>query len=76
MAGSARDIESKALKLPLRARARLAERLLSSLDDEADVDVEAEWIREAERRLDELKSGKARGRTAAGVFRRVRAALR
>ncbi|HEX5137692.1 MAG TPA: addiction module protein [Planctomycetota bacterium] len=76
MARPARDIESKALKLPLRERARLAERLLSSLDEETDADVETEWVREAERRLDELKSGKAKGRSAAGVFRRVRAALR
>jgi putative addiction module component (TIGR02574 family) len=77
MARPARDIEAKALKLPLRERARLAERLLSSLDDESeDTDVEAQWVREAERRLDELKSGKAKGKAAAGVFRRVRASLK
>lgn len=40
MASPARQIESKALRLSPRARARLAERLISSLDDEADADAE------------------------------------
>jgi putative addiction module component (TIGR02574 family) len=76
MANPARQIESKALKLPPRDRARLAERLLLSLDEEIDPDAEALWVREAERRLDELRSGKVKGRSAASVFRRARAALR
>lgn len=71
MATSSRQLEAKILELPPRQRARLAERLISSLDEEADVDAEAAWIREGERRLDELNSGKANGRAAAGVFRRA-----
>lgn len=50
--------------------------LISSLDDEVDPDAEAMWIREGERRLDELRAGKVKGRTAASVFRKARAALR
>lgn len=76
MASSSRQLEAQVLKLPREERARLAERLISSLDEEADAEAEAAWIREGERRLDELKSGKAKGRAAAGVFRRARAALR
>jgi putative addiction module component (TIGR02574 family) len=76
MANSSRQLEAKALELPPRQRARLAERLISSLDKEVDADTEAAWIREGERRLDELNSGKTKGRAAAGVFRRARAALR
>ena len=76
MASPARQIESRALKLSPRERARLAERLISSLDDELDRDAEAAWVREAERRLDELRAGKVKGKTAASVFRKVRAALR
>jgi len=76
MANPARQIESKALKLSPRERARLAERLISSLDDEVDSDAEAVWVREAERRLDELRTGKVKGKTAASVFRKARAALR
>jgi putative addiction module component (TIGR02574 family) len=76
MASPARQIESKAMKLSPRERARLAERLISSLDVEADVDAEALWTRGGERRLDELRSRKVKGKSAAGVFRRARAAIR
>jgi putative addiction module component (TIGR02574 family) len=76
MASPARQIESEAMKLSPRERARLAERLISSLDEQVDAGAEAAWIREGERRLDELRSGKAKGRAAASVFRRARAALR
>ena len=76
MAGAARQVESEAMKLSARERARLAERLISSLDEEVDADAEAAWIREGERRLDELRSAKVKGRSAASVFRRARAALR
>jgi putative addiction module component (TIGR02574 family) len=76
MAGAARQIESEAMKLSARERARLAERLIASLDEEVDTDTEAAWIREGERRLDELRSRKVKGRSAASVFRRARAALR
>lgn len=75
MASPARQIESKALKLPARERARLAERLISSLDEDVDADAETLWVREAERRLDELRAGKAKGRSAASVYRKARAAL-
>jgi putative addiction module component (TIGR02574 family) len=76
MANPARQIESEAMKLSARDRARLAERLILSLDGEVDAGAEAAWTREGERRLDELRSGKVKGRAAASVFRRARAALR
>lgn len=76
MAGAVRQIESKALKLSVVERARLAERLNSSLDEQSDADAEAMWVREAERRVDELRTRKVRGRTAATVFRKARSALR
>jgi len=76
MANAARQVESRALKLSAVDRARLAERLISSLDEEADADAEVMWVREGERRLDELRTGKVRGRAATTVFRKVRSALR
>ncbi len=76
MASLARQLESRALKLPVDARARLAERLISSLDDQADPDAEKLWAEEAERRLDELRSGAVRSRSAESVFRKARTALR
>ena len=76
MANLARELESKALKLPRGERARLAQRLISSLDQEVDTDVEKLWLQEAERRLGELKSGKVAGIPAEKVIRKARATIR
>jgi len=69
-------LESMALKLPRRDRARLAQRLISSLDRGDDGDTDALWLQEAERRLDELKSGKVAAIAATKVIRKARSALR
>lgn len=76
MARLAREVESQALKLSSRERARLAHRLISSLDQEADTDAERLWLAEAERRLAELKSGKVAAIPAERVMKKVRSALR
>ena len=76
MARPAREVESQALKLSRSERARLAHRLISSLDEKADPDVERVWLAEAERRLAELKSGKTVAIPAEKVLKKVRAALR
>jgi putative addiction module component (TIGR02574 family) len=76
MADPARDLESKALNLPSKDRARLAERLLASLEGTADPEAEALWLAEAERRLDELESGGVVGVPAGEVFRKSRSTLR
>jgi len=76
MAKLMRDLESKALKLSPRERARLAQRLISSLDQDADADAEKLWRDEAERRLDDLKSGKVAGIPAEKVIRKARSSLR
>lgn len=72
----ARELESQALKLSRRERARLAQRLISSLDQELDADAERLWLAEAERRLADLKSGKVAAVPAERVLKKVRAALR
>ncbi len=76
MANLARDLESKALKLSRTEPARLAQRLIFSLDQERDPDAEKLWLREAERRLGELKSGKVAGIPAEKVIRKARSMLR
>ena len=76
MANSSRELESKALKLSRRERARLAQRLISSLDQEAHPDAERFWLAEAERRLADLKSGKVTAIPAERVIKKVRSALR
>jgi putative addiction module component (TIGR02574 family) len=73
--GDPREIESEALQLPPKERARLAQRLLASLDEAADRDAEQVWLQEAERRLDELESGKVAGIPAEQVFKRARSTL-
>jgi putative addiction module component (TIGR02574 family) len=76
MTRPARELESRALKLPRRERARLAQRLISSLDRDVDADVDRLWLQEAERRVAELKSGRVAGIPAEKVVRKARSALR
>ena len=76
MASIARDLEANLLTLSRKERARLAQQLIASLDQEADADADALWLREAERRLGELKSGRATGIPAEKVIRKARSALR
>jgi putative addiction module component (TIGR02574 family) len=49
------QIEQELLKLPATERARLAERRIASLDEDAEV--EAAWIAEIRRGDEELQSG-------------------
>jgi putative addiction module component (TIGR02574 family) len=76
MAHPADTLAAKALKLPPEERARLAEQLISSLEQETDADAEALWLHEAERRLAELDSGASAGRPAEQVIQKARSALR
>jgi putative addiction module component (TIGR02574 family) len=52
---STEQIERELLRLPASERARLAERLIASLDDNAEVDLA--WAEEVRRRDEELDSG-------------------
>lgn len=70
------DVIDDAMKLPARDRVRLAQQLISSLDEGADEDVESLWLAEAERRLEELRSGKATGVPAEEAFAKARDTLR
>jgi putative addiction module component (TIGR02574 family) len=76
MADPASKLEAKALKLSPEHRARLAERLISSLDQSTDPDSEELWIREAERRLEELESGGVEPAPAERVIENARSSLR
>jgi putative addiction module component (TIGR02574 family) len=69
------EIEAEALKLSPDARARLAERLLRSLEGLSDEENEALWIREAQRRNQEMDAGSTVGRPAEEVFRDARSRL-
>jgi putative addiction module component (TIGR02574 family) len=69
------EIEADAMKLPLKERVRLAQRLASSLDDEIETGVEALWFAEAERRLQELCTGNVEGIDSDEAFLKARKAL-
>ena len=69
------QVETEALKLEPQARAKLAEKLLRSLDEMSDEDIEQLWVEEAVRRDAEVDSGEASLRDAADVFRDARTRL-
>ena len=71
-----KKIEHDALSLTSQERAFLADRLLSSLDDEALTEVDAAWIQEAERRYQEYKDGKRPGISASDVFAKADSMLK
>ena len=70
------DLVADAMQLPMRERVRLAQQLISSLDEQTETDVEELWFAEAERRLEELRSGKVQGMPADEAFAKARNALR
>ena len=69
------SIEAAALSLDPRSRARLASRLLASLDALSPEENEAMWVEEAERREAELDAGTEQARPAQEVLRDARARL-
>jgi hypothetical protein len=73
---SIKDIEAAVLKLVPRERARLAEKLLESLEDLSEEENQAVWNQEAERRDAAWTASGSRGRLAKSVLRRTRAKLR
>ena len=71
---STEEVEAEALKLSPRERARLAERLLESLENLTDEENEKLWAEEAARR-DAAWDG-ATARPAADVLREARSRLK
>ena len=75
MAHSAAEIEDDALGLPVEDRARLALRLLASLEEtlESPAEIEKLWVAEADRRFRELRDGVVQVIPARTVFAELRA---
>lgn len=70
------QIAADAMRLHPRDRVKLAQRLVSSLDPAVEKDVEGLWLIEAERRLEELRTGEATGIDAQEAFRKAHEALK
>jgi hypothetical protein len=69
------QVETEALKLEPQARAKLAEKLLRSLDELSEKEIEQLWAEEALGRDAEIDSGAASLRDAEDVFRDARSRL-
>src|SRR5690349_11396552 len=76
MSSNLDQLTADAMKLSIRDRVQLAQRLVETLDDEVESNTEALWFVEAERRLEELRSGKVEGVYSDEAFRTAREALK
>ncbi len=70
------DVEAEALKLDPKARARLAGKLLQSLEDLSEEENARLWAEEAQRRDAKMDADPTSGRPADEVFRDVLAKLK
>jgi putative addiction module component (TIGR02574 family) len=78
MARPLKEIEQELLHLPQAERARLAHRLIVSLDEDLPPDegIEAAWLDEIKRRDAEIERGDVRTIPAEDAMRRVSEALK
>ena len=67
-------VEAEALKLSPEERAQLADRLITSLFE--DKEVEEAWAAEVERRVEDIETGRAQLAPAADAIARARAAIK
>jgi putative addiction module component (TIGR02574 family) len=74
MATQLEIVEAQALRLTAEERAQLADRLITSLFE--DHDIETAWAEEVERRIEEIESGRAKLVPAAEAITRARAAIK
>ena len=73
---SSEEIEVEALKLAPNDRARLAEKLLQSLENLSDEENARLWAEEAERRNEAWDADPTIGRPAGDVFRTARTRIK
>jgi putative addiction module component (TIGR02574 family) len=71
---NATDLMTEATSLPLEERARLVDVLLQTLNP-ADDSIKAAWLAVAQRRLEDLRSGRVAAIPGEAVFDKVRRRL-
>ena len=74
MSSQVEVLEAQAMKLTAEERARLADRLIASLTENAEI--EEAWAAEVERRIAEIEAGRAPVVPAADAISRARDALK
>jgi len=67
---NAQQLIAEANELPLEDRALVADSLLHSLNASS-ADIDQQWLKAAQHRLDELKSGKVTAVSAQDVFAKI-----
>jgi len=70
------ELTTRALALPAKSRAELAELLIQSLEEEDDKDLKAAWLAEIHRRDQQIRAGASVIKPAEEVLREARAHLR
>jgi putative addiction module component (TIGR02574 family) len=70
------NVVQQALRLELRDRAKLTEKLLASLDGLSEAEIEQLWLDEAAQRLEDYRAGRSEGIPAGDVFREADDLLR
>jgi len=76
MAATFEDVVEQAMALPTEARARLADLLVESLDADVLGPHDELWLAEAQRRLDDIRSGRVQTIPGDEALRTVRDSLR
>jgi putative addiction module component (TIGR02574 family) len=69
-------IEREAMHLPPEDRAQLAQKLIMSLENLSESELEKLWLDEAERRAQEIDGGKVQLASSEEVSQKARALLR
>ena len=75
MSSSTRKLDEQFAGLSQKERARLALKLIESLDPGTDEDAEELWLDEAERRLAEYDAGKTKSRPVNDVVSEIKSKL-
>ena len=70
------DVLQRALALDLKCRAQVAEKLLGSLEDLTEEEVESLWLDEAERRIRDYRTGRVKAISAHDVLKEAEERLR
>ena len=72
MIRSSAKVVNDALSLPPRSRAKLAEKLLESLDNPRQQEIDRLWAEEVEDRIDAYEKGSLKAIPGNEVFRRLK----
>ena len=71
MAATFKQLTHEALELPVQERAKLAQVLISSIDEVTAEDMSSAWDAELKKRVREIREGRVKGIPAEEVFAKL-----